>query len=429
MVTFSQLILNLQSEVNMFELKIECPKCAHSFKMDQALRDKVEAVATQRLEEEAEKLAAERKSIADREKMLISKESALGEEVKKKVEAEVEKRAMEIKSAALVESEQRMTTLQGELDKARTQVRISERFEQELRERVVEIEERERKVDLEIARRLADEKATAVDRISKQFSADYLQKDLEREAQLADMRNQIVILKRKAEQGSMQIQGEVLELQIEEMLTTTFPTDQIQPIEKGVRGADVLQTIVNHFGNRCGSILWETKRTKNFQPAWIEKLKEDRNNQKADLAVLVTEAFPKDCSLITLIDGVWIVSPEAAQGLAMALRHGAIEVGRVTSSIVSRTEKSEVLFRYLTSPAFRQRLEAIVEKFSAMRDDLIREKRLMTKSWTAREKHLENVIAITMEIYVDIQTVVGRQSLSIPLLEVANFEIEEQVLE
>ena len=249
----------------------------------------------------------------------------------------------------------------------------------------------------------------------------------ERDQQIASMQRQIEELKRKAEQGSQQLQGEVLELEVEAMLQLNFPMDNIEPVGKGEFGGDVLQRVFSPSGQACGAILWESKRTKHWSDGWLAKLRGDQRAANAEIAVLVSRALPKGIDNFGQLEGVWITDPRFVVPLVIALRQTLIEVANTRRTQAGQDTKMELVYQYLTGPRFRHRVEAIVEKFSDMRADLDRERKAMTRLWAKREAQIHGVIESTIGMYGDLQGIAGRalqeiEGLELPLLE---GEIEE----
>ena len=210
------------------------------------------------------------------------------------------------------------------------------------------------------------------------------------------------------EQGSQQLQGEVQELQLEALLRAKFPLDSIEPVPKGEFGGDTLQRICNSVGLSCGSILWESKRTKNWSDGWLAKLREDQRAAKADIAILISEALPKSIQTFDQIEGVWIAPPHLAVAVATALRHALIELASARQASDGQQTKMELVYQYLTGQRFRHRVQAIVEKFSDMQDDLEKERKTMTRLWAKREEQIRSVIDSTAGMYGDLQGIAGK---------------------
>lgn len=224
-------------------------------------------------------------------------------------------------------------------------------------------------------------------------------------------------MKRKSEQGSMQTQGEVQELALEEMLRSTFIYDMIEEVAKGVRGADAIQTVRNNTGHDCGKILYESKRTKAFSNQWIDKLKNDLIGQQADIAVIVTETMPKDMLHFGQRDGVWICSYQEVKGLSFVLRESLIKISVAMQSQENKGDKMVMLYNYLTSNEFALQITAIKEGFEAMKDSITKERTAMEKLWKEREKQLEKVLINTMGFYGSVKGIAGSAVPDIKLIE------------
>lgn len=239
---------------------------------------------------------------------------------------------------------------------------------------------------------------------------------------ISDMQKQIEELKRKAEQGSQQLQGEVLELALEATLRGAFPLDSIEPVGKGEFGGDVLQRVVNPFGQPCGAILWESKRTKNWSDGWLTKLRGDQRAAKAELAVLVTQALPKGCDTFALVDNVWVTEARYAVPLVSCLRQSLMEVANTRLAREGQETKMELVYSYLTGPRFKQRVEAVMEKFRDLQEDLDRERKFMMKQWAKREAQIQGVIGSTVGMVGDLQGIAGSAIQRIEGLDVPELE-------
>lgn len=215
-------------------------------------------------------------------------------------------------------------------------------------------------------------------------------------------------MKRKAEQGSQQLQGEVQELELEALLRAKFPQDTIEPVPKGEHGGDVLHRVVGPLGKVCGTILWESKRTKNWSDSWLVKLREDQRAAKAEIAVIMSHALPKDVESFDLIDHVWVAHPRVAIPIAVTLRQSLLELAMARKASEGQQTKMEMVYQYLMGPRFRQRVQAIVEAFSSMQEDLDREKKAITKQWAKRGEQIERVMQATVGMYGDLQGIAGK---------------------
>jgi hypothetical protein len=241
----------------------------------------------------------------------------------------------------------------------------------------------------------------------------------EKEEQIASMTRQIEELKRRAEQGSQQLQGEVLELELETLLRHEFPLDVIEPVAKGQLGADVVQRVNTREISGAGSILWEIKRTKNWSDGWLAKLRGDLRAAHADVALIISQALPAGVDTFDHRDGVWVAAPQCAIPVAIALRQLLISVAAARRSSEGQLTKTEMIYDYLTGPRFRHRVEAIVEQFTEMQADLEKERRSITRSWAKREQQIRTVLESTAGMYGDLQGIAGR---SIP--EVAGLDLD-----
>jgi hypothetical protein len=251
-----------------------------------------------------------------------------------------------------------------------------------------ELEDAKREVALTVERQVQASLTTIRDKAKAEAEETVGLRVREKEEQIAGMTRQIEELKRKAEQGSQQLQGEVQELVLEEMLRQRFPHDTIEPVGKGEYGGDVIQRVFTAAGQPCGSILWESKRTKTWSDAWLTKLRTDQRTAKADVALIISRALPKGLAHFEMIDGVWVADSKCAMAVASAIRDTLIQVAGARSATEGQRTKMAMVYEYLVSPAFRHRVEAIVEKSGEMQADLDRERKAMTKM---RSKRLLNV--------------------------------------
>ena len=284
-----------------------------------------------------------------------------------------------------------------------------------------ELDDAKRELDLTVEKQVQDSLAAVRDKAKQEAEEGLKLKVLEKEEQIASMQRQIEDLKRKAEQGSKQLQGEALELELESLLRAKFPRDIIEPVAKGEFGGDVLQGIIGPLGQHCGSILWESKRTKNWSDGWLPKLRDDLRAAKADIALIVSNALPKGVETFDLIEGVWVTDTRCAIPVAIALRQSLIELFAARQANEGQQTKMEMVYKYLTGSGFRHRVEAIVEKFSDMQADLDRERKTMTRLWAKREEQIRGVIESTAGMYGDLQGIAGKtlqeiEGLDIPLL-------------
>ncbi len=378
---------------------ITCPNCGHQFSLSD--------VQKHELEEMREKMKAEVE--ADMKKRAfawaqeeIKKEREKAEEASKKQSIELEtlrKRDEEArkKEEAFLRQQNEFEMLKKNIEIEKDKARIEERkkLEEEFTKQAQE------KLSLEIEKeRLESEKKLRA-----------------KDEQIEQMKRSIEDAKRKGDQGSMQIQGELLEDALKEMLEANFPIDIISDVEKGIKGADLVQEVRNDFGQSVGMIAWESKNTKAWSDGWVEKLKEDRLRVGAGVSVIVSSVLPEGITRFGLYRDIWVTDYESVLPLTIALRAHIIEMAKVRNSVKGKDEKMEVLYNYLISPEFKAKIENIVEAFSTMKDDLDREKRAMEKMWSAREKQLSRVIDNTARLYGDMQGLIGSQLGTVEYLE------------
>jgi hypothetical protein len=348
----------------------------------------------------AERLSAERNRIA-------------GEEAAK---------AKQLAAADLEEKTKALADLREVLQQRDGKLAEAQKAQAELMRKQRELDDARRELDLTIEKRV-QESLTAIRVKAKQEAEDDLKLRLsEKEEQIASMQRQIEELRRKAEQGSQQLQGEVQELQLESMLRARFSRDVIEPVPKGEFGGDVMQRVFGPLDQHCGTILWESKRTKNWTDGWLAKLREDQRRAKADVALIVSNALPKGVYSFEQVDGVWVTEPRCAIPVAIALRQSLIEIAAARQAGQGQQTKMELVYQYLTAPRFRQRLEAIVEKFSEMQSDLDKERKAMTRLWAKREAQIRGVVEAAAGMCGDLQGIAGKafkeiDGIALPLID------------
>jgi len=342
--------------------------------------------------------------------------------IKKKHEIEIEEKRKAFEEKAKKDAYESVTLelsdLREQLEEKTTNLKEARKQELELLKKQRELQEKEENMELEVTRKLDEERQKILEKATGKFEEEHRLKDAEKDKKLNDMKKQIDELKRKSEQGSQQTQGEVLELDLENILKKSFTHDNIEPVPKGIKGADVLHKVHSPSGQFCGTIVWETKRTKAWSDKWIAKIKEDQRRVKGEIAVILTTVLPKDVRSFAHINGIWVTDYSSMVELATAIRMGLIEVAKTKQAAVGKKEKMEVVYNYLSGSDFKQKVEAIVEAFKAMKEDLEKEKKAFSKSWAKREKQLELVITNTAGMYGDIHRIIGTSLPEIKLLEI-----------
>jgi len=286
----------------------------------------------------------------------------------------------------------------AEAQKAQAQLIVKQR----------ELDDAKREMELTIETRITESLAKVRESAKKDAEQELSLKVIEKDLTIKSMMEEIDNLKRKAEQGSQQLQGEALEWQLETMLTGKFLHDRIDPVPKGEHGGDILHRVNLPTGTACGTILWETKRVRNWQDGWLPKLRNDQRTAKAEIAVLVSTVLPKDVDTFDQIDGVWIVHPRCILPIAMSLRNMLIEVTTARQAGEGQQTKMEMVYAYLTGPKFRLRVEALAEAFTSMNEDLFKEKKAVVKQWAKREEQINRMMGATVGMYGELQGIAGK---------------------
>jgi hypothetical protein len=365
------------------ELTVECPKCHCEFELTDSLAAPL--LAANR-EEFDRRLAAQRKAIAEEEarkaKALLGDE--LGSRTRKVAELE---ELLEDRQEKLAEAQKEQAEV---LRKARA------------------LEDKERELDLTIERRVSDGVASTREQARREVGDELKLKLSERDHTIDAMKKYIEELKQRADQGSQQLQGEVLELELEALLGSKFPQDTITPVPKGEFGGDVLHRICGPAGRDCGTILWESKRTKHWSDGWLVKLRGDQREARAEVAVLVSAVLPRGVETFELVDSIWVVHPRIALPLATILRSSLVELSTQRIAGQGLQTKTELMYEYLTGARFRQRVMAIVEGFTTLQEDLLREQNAIKRLWAKRQAQIDVGMGATIGMYGDLQGIAGK---------------------
>jgi hypothetical protein len=434
---------NFGTFVNMEkETKITCPNCGTEIDVNEILYHQLEgdfkkryneqlANEKKKYEKEFEKLNQQKEEFEQKKQ----KENELFQErLAAKVKEKEQTLEQQIKARITEEQSEQLSLLQKELKDKSEQVKELNRSKAEIEKLKREKDELKEAIEAESQKLLNQKLLEEKEKIRKseheknELTIKELQKQLEDQKKLTEE------MKRKQEQGSMQLQGEVQELAIEEWLTVNFPLDTIQEIKKGVRGGDCIQTVNTLTRQNCGTIYYESKRTKDFQPSWIEKFKDDIRQKGANIGVLVTDVLPAGMDRLGLKDGIWICTYEEFKGLSKVLRESIVQLSNAMIAQENKGDKMSMLYDFLTSNIFRHQIEAIVEGFTQMQSDLESEKRSMQRIWKSREKQIEKVITNTIDMYGSIKGIAGNaigtvKALELPEAEENNAKDEDNKLD
>lgn len=372
--------------------EIKCPHCGHQFELNESLKNEVEKELRGKMQDWQKKKEEE----FEKQKTLLVTEAI------KKAGDETAARLKSLEEEAKLKSQQLQELQKKELDLLRDKNAL---------------EEKQKNMELEIEKRFLEKRKEIEDSAIKREQELFDLKTKEYKLQMEQQQKLIEELKRKSEQGSMQLQGESQEILLEEILKENFPFDLIEEVGKGVEGADCMQIIRNSAGTVCGKIIYESKRTKAWSNAWVDKLKNDKRNKAADAAILVTQAFPKDMDRFGEKDGIWLCNFAEVNSVAHLLRNGIIKVYEIQKSQEGKGDKMQMLYDYLTGIEFRGQVEAIMEGFIAMKQGITKERIQMEKIWKEREKQLEKVLISTSGMYGSVKGIAGASIGDIPLLD------------
>jgi len=399
----------------MSEITVKCPSCSNEFPLNDAVlgsvRDHLSQELSSEISEREKKLEVRLTKTREDEHALKEEKQNLADELEKQLAAELKTRTAAItkKASAQAAEEQavQLKDLQESLTNKTDALKKAQATELALRQERQQLKEDRENLKLEVARQLDAERDKLKEAVAKQEAERQAVRQAELEKKLSDAVKANDDLRRKLEQGSQQTQGEVLELELENRLRATFALDQFSEVPKGIRGADLVHTVFSQLGQPCGTILYETKRTKAWSKDWLAKLKKDLVAAKADIPVLITETLPEGIESSGHLEGVWVCHLSHALPLIHTLRWSLIELSRAKAANEGVQDKQAILYQYFTGPEFRNRLETIVTTFDAMRKTLEQEKKALTKHWAARDKQIDNVVLNLTGMQGDIHGIAG----------------------
>ncbi len=391
--------------------RISCPHCKTEFPLDQVMSAQIGATIRSELEaefsEKTRDLAGERSKLIQQQKQLKTRQGQLDEQVQKAIAQE--RKALETKArvvaqqAVAVEIQDR----DQRLEEADKRLKAFQQQELDLRKKARQLEQQAEQQELAVARKMDQERKKIRDEALARAHEENQLKQTENDLMIDSLRKKIDELKQKAEQGSQQIQGEVQEIAIEQLLPELFASDVIEPVAKGIRGADVLQHVFDRSGRACGTILWESKRTKKWSDKWLSKVCDDQQDAKASCACIVTAAMPESVQHFGEIGDVWVASFSCVRSVAVAIRRVLIETAQARRATEGQQGKMELVYHYLFGPEFRNRVRGLIEPYIEMQADLEAEKRAIQRQWNKRHKQLDRALASTTGLYGDLQGIIG----------------------
>lgn len=408
---------------------ITCPHCHQPINIDEAFTHQIEEDLAEKFRQEKTQLEKNQHSLETKLKELqIKKDEELKtslQQQEQKLKRELwEKAQDEAKRRIQESSEKQLKELQEQLREQQQRAKTAETAELEMRKKQRELEEKEKQLELHMERELDKRLQVERERASKLETERFLLKEREYQKQIQDMKTSLEEARRKASTVSQQLQGEVLELELEKLIRETFPSDTVEEVKKGQFGADILQSVKNSFGKNVGVIVWESKQTENFSEKWLSKLREDTRACNGSVAVLVTRTLPTDIKTCGERDHVWITGIEFVLPLAHLLRQTLLKVDQEKAAQSGKDVKTEMLYNYINSQEFRGRVEGIVESFREMRADLDREQRALQSIWKKREKQLVRIATHTAYMYGEMQGLVGA---SLPSIQGLELDVQNQV--
>ena len=423
----------------MSEPTITCPNCKQEIKLTESLAAPLVEATRNRFEQ---LLAQKDMDVVRREneidvakEKLVNGKMSLDDEVSIKVEdqlikertriIEETKKAKKAVSSDLAQKEKELAELQTVIEINQEKLAEAQSAQANIIKKERELDDARREIELTVEKGIKDKLIETRERAKREAEESLKLNIAEKDQTISSMQSKIEDLMKKADQGSQQLQGEVQELDLEENLRREFSLDVIEPVPKGEFGGDVVQRVVSVSGQPCGMILWESKRTKNWSDGWLPKLREDQRAAKADIAVIVSQSLPKGLDTFQTIDGVCVTHPRLVLPVATLLRQSLIEVAQSRQAIQGQQAKTEMVYDYLTSSRFRQRIEAIVEAFSAVQTDLEREKKVITKQWAKRDEQINRVMKSTVGMYGDLLGIAGKSLQEIESLEMQLLEVDE----
>lgn len=404
---------------------IICPQCGNEISVDDAIRHQIEDDYKKTYKDKQKQIELEiskkEKDLAEREKLVEKSKKDIDLEVTERLKLEKTKLTNEVKEELTKEKQEEIEILGEKLKEKEEKLDEARKNELELRKEKTKLEDEKKAFELEKQRQIDKEREIIRQKTAEEILEQHRLKDKEKDTVIEGLKKALEEAKRKAEQGSQQIQGEVLEIDLEEQLRAAFPGDVIEPIAKGTLGADIRQIVRSPKGNNCGSILWESKRTKGWTEGWITKLKNDMRSDKANIAAIVSETLPQELKEgIGLKDGVWVCEPKLVIPLSMLLRKSLLDAAYQKAVTLNKQSKADLIYQYVTSNEFQQQVESLVEVYIEMRDQISKERTAFEKLWKQREAQVTRLLSGVGGIYGYLQGIAGSALPQVKNLELAS---------
>jgi hypothetical protein len=397
---------------------ITCPTCQADITLSEALIGPALEAERQKIKgdvlEQAARLKSREEKLHKEYADLKESQAGLEQQVQKQVEQATEEIAKQEQAKAEEAARLKLDNAHKQIETDKARIQQMEEDELLVRKDRAKLREEKQSLELKVQRTMDEERQQIREKAMQDAASEYEHKLAEADKQLLDTRKQLDVASRKAAQRSQQLQGEVQELSLEATLRAAFPLDVIEPVAKGQQGGDVLQHVVAPGDRQCGTILWESKRTKNWSDQWLQKLRDDQRAAEADVAIILSTTMPKSITRFGQLQGVWVTDWESAIALAGTLRHTCIQIASAKVAAEGQDHKMAAVYDYLTNPKFQARIESIVEAAVSMQTDLATEKRAMTKQWSKRDANIKRMIDGAAGMHSDLQGIAGSALADVP---------------
>ncbi len=428
-----------QAQLIEAQRKLEEEKREMDLTIQKRIQESKEAIRTQaikeaqdqaslKLFEKNQELKASQEKLtqaAQREQTLAAQYQAQLKSEREKIAAEESRKAKLALDTDLKQKDDQLTELNAILKQRSDKLAEAQKLQADLLRQQRDLEDKAREMELTVQTRISEEIGKTREEAKKEAEEKLGLRLKEKEEHIASLGRKIDELNRKVEQGSQQLQGEALELQLESLLGARFPHDKLDPVPKGEHGGDLLQRIITPAGILSGTILWESKQTKNWSDTWLPKLRDDQRAAKADIAIIVSTALPKNVDSFDRVGDIWVTHPRMLIPVALCLRQSILEVAGARLASEGQQTKMELVYQYLTGPNFKRRVEAIADAFNIMREDLDKERKAIMKQWAKREEQLERVLIATTGMYGELQAIAGKNLQEVKGLEMQMLDTDQ----